>query len=386
MRRGPGVPVLALVLIVTAGLGIVLSERVAEPPGLWLEVPEFVVAGTAFDVHASADRPVTFDLRYAQGSVQQVAEVMRTTFVAEPGDLPITLRAADGQGAVAELTAVVVARWPAEVVVSAPPRLQVGDPMAIHLTPVVHPDGFGAAIADVRVWLDDAPLAVQRRDDGWVALAGIPLATPSGMRLLRVTTIDERGSERAYFTNVSIAPNPREIQELRLSSEVLAVSTPQGRDLEAQAFAEAKAAFAPTTRWREPFLLPVQGGRLTSEFGIPRRYAAGGPVSHHLGTDIAAPEGTPIVATNDGVVTIAGFYPIKGGWVVVDHGGGVTSHYFHQSRIDVSVGDAVARGDAIGAVGTTGLSSGPHLHWEMQIDGVPTHPLRWVGQVWPDAP
>jgi murein DD-endopeptidase MepM/ murein hydrolase activator NlpD len=386
MRRGPGVPVLALVLVITAGLGVVLSERAAQPPGLWLEAPAFVPVGEAFEVLASADRPVEFDLRYADESVRETAEVLRATLIARPGDLPITLSAADAQGAAATLTAVVASRHPAEIALSAPPRLEVGDPLVVRLVPVERPDGFASAIDDVQAWLDETPLPLRRSDDGWVALVGIPLADPSGQRLLRVQIRDERGHERAYFTALAVAANPREIQELRLSTEVLSVSTPEGRNLEVEAYAAAQAALDPALRWREPFLLPVAGGRFTSEFGIPRRYAAGGRVSHHLGTDIAAPEGTPIVATNDGVVKIAGFYPIKGGWVVVDHGGGVTSHYFHQSRIDVAVGDVLVRGDVIGAVGTTGLSSGPHLHWEMQIDGVPTHPMRWVGRTWPGSP
>jgi murein DD-endopeptidase MepM/ murein hydrolase activator NlpD len=89
------------------------------------------------------------------------------------------------------------------------------------------------------------------------------------------------------------------------------------------------------------------------------------------------------VATNDGVVRIADFYQIKGGWVVLDHGHGVSSHHFHLARIDVVVGDVLSRGAVIGAVGTTGVSTGPHLHWEMRVDGVPTHPLQWVGRRYP---
>jgi murein DD-endopeptidase MepM/ murein hydrolase activator NlpD len=387
MRRGPGVPLLALVLIVTAGLGVVLSERAVEPPGLWLEAPRFVPTGESFEVFVSADRPVAFDLRYGSLRLEQVAEVLRVDVSAQAGDHLLTVTARDARGATANASIEVVSRYPAQVVLRAPAEVTVGDPLTIVIEPARPSSGWMLAIDDVHLSLDDAPLATEPTAEGWVALTAIPLAAPPGERRLEVVVRDERGGSTTVSAPLVVAPNPRPIQELRLASEVLAVSTPEARSQEEAAWTAAfAAAEAAGARWREPFLLPVEGGRLTSEFGIPRRYAAGGRVSHHLGTDIAAPEGTPIVATNDGVVQIAGFFPIKGGWVVIDHGAGVTSHYFHQSRLAVAVGDVVERGAVIGSVGTTGLSSGPHLHWEMQIDGVPTHPMRWVGGLYPMVP
>ncbi|MEX2500969.1 MAG: M23 family metallopeptidase, partial [Trueperaceae bacterium] len=112
-------------------------------------------------------------------------------------------------------------------------------------------------------------------------------------------------------------------------------------------------------------------------------YAPGGRVSFHLGEVIAADTGTPIRASNDGLVVIADVFGIAGGMTVLDHGAGLTSRYYHQSRIDVQEGQIVRRGDVIGAVGSTGLSTGPHLHWEMRVDDVPTDPLAWVGRVRP---
>jgi murein DD-endopeptidase MepM/ murein hydrolase activator NlpD len=181
---------------------------------------------------------------------------------------------------------------------------------------------------------------------------------------------------------IAVRSNPRPIDELNVPAGTLALVTPAARDEEAAVLAAALAAVPPEPRWAEPFLLPVEG-RDTSGFGDPRRYAPGGNVSYHLGADIAAPTGTPILATNDGIVRVAGFYPIKGGWVVLDHGQGVTSHHFHLSRVAVGVGDVVVRGEVIGDVGSTGLSTGPHLHWEMRVDGVPTDPMAWVGQRYP---
>ena len=91
----------------------------------------------------------------------------------------------------------------------------------------------------------------------------------------------------------------------------------------------------------------------------------------------------PIRATNDGVVILAENLPLAGGAVVIDHGAGVTSRYYHQSLILTQVGARVQRGDIIGEVGSTGISTGPHLHWEMRINGEPSNPLQWVDRLLP---
>ena len=136
-------------------------------------------------------------------------------------------------------------------------------------------------------------------------------------------------------------------------------------------------------RWTKEFILPI-AGHGTSGFGVPRRYVHGGNVSYHHGEDIGASAGTKIAATNDGTVLAADFYPIKGGFVAIDHGAGVMSFYFHQSKLFVEVGQEVKAGDIIGEVGTTGLSTGPHLHWEMRVHRIATDPMEWVGKILPD--
>ena len=123
------------------------------------------------------------------------------------------------------------------------------------------------------------------------------------------------------------------------------------------------------TGFTEPFVWPVTG-RISGRFGSQRIYmlpdGSGSPGSAHSGMDIAAGSGTPIKAPAAGVVTFADkdLY-ITGGTVVLDHGHGISSNFLHLSRLDVGVGDAVAQGQVIGAVGATGRASGPHLHWGM---------------------
>lgn len=122
------------------------------------------------------------------------------------------------------------------------------------------------------------------------------------------------------------------------------------------------------------FVWPVQG-RVSGRFGNQRVYN-GSPKSPHSGMDVAAPQGTPVLAPAAGTVTFANadLY-LTGGTVLLDHGHGVSSNFLHLSRIDVKVGDRVAQGQVIGAVGATGRATGPHLHWGMNWFDVRIDPL-----------
>lgn len=132
--------------------------------------------------------------------------------------------------------------------------------------------------------------------------------------------------------------------------------------------------------------IPVQGtgqliwpvsGRLSSGFGYRIH-----PIFHvrkmHTGIDIGAGSGTPIKAADSGTVVQAGWRGGYGKTVVVAHGGGLTTLYAHQSAILVGVGDTVDQGDVIGRVGSTGYSTGPHLHFEVRVDGRPVDPMRYL--------
>ncbi|MDZ7577931.1 MAG: peptidoglycan DD-metalloendopeptidase family protein [Candidatus Nanopelagicales bacterium] len=100
----------------------------------------------------------------------------------------------------------------------------------------------------------------------------------------------------------------------------------------------------------------------------------------HAGADIGAPSGVAIHAADDGVVLTAGYSGGYGNFTVIAHGGGLTSGYAHQSQISVGAGQRVKRGQVIGYVGTTGLSTGPHLHFEARVNGQPYSPKGWFGQ------
>jgi murein DD-endopeptidase MepM/ murein hydrolase activator NlpD len=128
-----------------------------------------------------------------------------------------------------------------------------------------------------------------------------------------------------------------------------------------------------------PSLWPVQG-RITSSFGEVRYSPSSGGTRPHMGIDISAPTGTPIVAPADGIVLSAGREAEYGLRVLVDHGHGFNTMYGHLNEIRVKPGDRVKRGQILGTVGTTGNTTGPHLHYEVRIHGRPTNPFSYLIQ------
>ncbi|ACK42380.1 MULTISPECIES: murein hydrolase activator EnvC family protein [Dictyoglomus] len=122
---------------------------------------------------------------------------------------------------------------------------------------------------------------------------------------------------------------------------------------------------------------PVIGG-ITSGFGMRRHPLLGGAPLFHTGIDISASYGTPIRAAASGRVIFAGWYGGYGNMIIIDHGGKISTVYGHLSKIVVKVGEEIAEGDVIGYVGSTGLSTGPHLHFEVRINGDPVDPLTWL--------
>jgi murein DD-endopeptidase MepM/ murein hydrolase activator NlpD len=125
-----------------------------------------------------------------------------------------------------------------------------------------------------------------------------------------------------------------------------------------------------------PAIWPVRG-RLTAGFG-QRMDPFSGEQAFHPGIDIADPSGTDVVATGNGLVIEAEPDAGYGRSILIDHGDGITTRYAHLSKIFVMVGEQVKQGDIIGAIGTSGRSTGPHLHYEVRIQGTPVNPGRFL--------
>lgn len=142
---------------------------------------------------------------------------------------------------------------------------------------------------------------------------------------------------------------------------------------------KSKLVFSDKQLWDSPFMLPVNH-RVISLYGI-YRYLNGKYNRYHSGVDFASPYGAPVKASNNGNVTLARYFSKwndNGNIIFLDHGQGVSSAYLHLSKIAVKEGDYVKKGQAIAYVGSTGRSTGPHLHWGVYLNGQNTDGLYWV--------
>jgi murein DD-endopeptidase MepM/ murein hydrolase activator NlpD len=126
-----------------------------------------------------------------------------------------------------------------------------------------------------------------------------------------------------------------------------------------------------------PSLMPVEGVHLSSDYGMRTHPVLGGR-RQHKGVDLAGPTGTPIHAAADGVVSRADWFSSYGLYVSLEHGGSLQTRYGHMSRLNVAAGQRVHKGDVIGYIGTTGRSTGPHLHYEVRIAGVAVNPVPYL--------
>ncbi|WP_312875717.1 M23 family metallopeptidase [Paenibacillus planticolens] len=184
---------------------------------------------------------------------------------------------------------------------------------------------------------------------------------------------------------LTIVPKKFETQYLKVTSEMESMKQDTARIAADQKKIDlARSKSEPEFLFSGPFVKPIEG-ILTTPYGYTR-YVNGKYDSAHMAVDLAAKEGTPIKATNDGVVALAESLYLTGNSIYLDHGMGLFSQYAHLSELRVKTGDRVKQGDIIGLVGTTGFSTGPHLHftfWAHNVQVNPdlfwnTTPFRWV--------
>ncbi len=211
------------------------------------------------------------------------------------------------------------------------------------------------------------------------ALLPTDAITPVGQRSLLVRAGDAQTTQA-----VSVLPGAYETQHIILPPAKGGLLAPDVARPEVERLFELWQAPSQRQQWRGKFVFPIADGfNQTSPYGTKRSYN-GGPVnSFHGGTDWGAPEGTPIRAPAHGTVILAENLDVRGGAVIIDHGLGLTSNFWHLSRIDVEPGQEVAPGETIGLVGTTGLSTAAHLHWEMRVGSVAVDPLQWTEVFFP---
>ena len=206
-----------------------------------------------------------------------------------------------------------------------------------------------------------------------VAVLGLGLATKPGNYSLTITS--PQGFDYELEFKVVFKQYPEQHLTIKNDRKV----NPYEQDLErigreSRAQKEQYARRTKPLGALRPFLQPTEGV-VSSPFGR-RRVLNGQPRNPHSGLDIAAPTGTPIVAPAPGTVTLTDDLFFNGNTVFVDHGNGLITMTCHMSEIKVAVGDIVKRGDLLGLVGATGRVTGPHLHWNVSLNGVRVDPQQ----------
>ena len=200
----------------------------------------------------------------------------------------------------------------------------------------------------------------------WYALVGIALAATPGPAQISVQHSDGRVQSISY----TIGAKQYAQQHLKVAPRTVDLS-PQDQarfEREREHQQQVMRTFSTPLPLATNLHLPAPvAGRRSGSFGL-RRVFNGRPRNPHSGMDIAAPTGTPVLCPLAGQVIDTGDYFFNGATVWLDHGGGLLTMYCHLSRIDVQVGQSLAKGHTLGAVGATGRVTGPHLHWGVMLN------------------
>ena len=217
--------------------------------------------------------------------------------------------------------------------------------------------------------------------DRWEGLVAVDRDRAPGTATLTVLETARVASTPLAEAAVTITPREYPEQHLTVKKTMVDLS-PEDQERavrESRKIRQALASNGPTRLWRSPFEMPLSGP-ITSTFGVRRVYN-GSPRGYHSGLDVAAPRGTPVTTATEGRVALVGDFFYTGQTVFVDHGLGLFTAYFHLDSVGVETGQPLGAGDEIGTVGSTGRSTGPHLHWGVYLSGRKADPLTLLRAV-----
>ena len=234
--------------------------------------------------------------------------------------------------------------------------------------------------------LVDMPLHFFQTDNGQVALQGIHALLEPGIYPLLMEANLPDGSKQS-FEQMMLVTSGNYLREDILLNDPSTID-PAVTEPELQNITAITAPATPTRFWDGIFTSPaVYPDCFTSRYGTRRTYKVVNSDTEipgfHSGLDFCGGEGLQIFAPAAGKVVFAAPLTVRGNATIIDHGWGVYSGFWHQSQLLVNVGDMVEPGQVIGLVGGTGRVTGPHLHWEMWVNGVQVNPLDWLNQAYP---
>ena len=210
------------------------------------------------------------------------------------------------------------------------------------------------------------------------SIIGIDLEEEQGEKTMAVTVTLAHGEKQNRTLTYTVLKKKFPTQQLTLpESQVTPNPENEARiEREHEAVKKILGGSVQEKLWDKSFMQPIPGEPVTV-FGM-RRFMNGLPKNPHTGIDMKAPAGMPVAASADGIVVFTGEHFFSGNSVFIDHGAGICTMYFHLASIAVQAGQRVKQGDTIGAVGSTGRSTGPHLHWGVRINNQRIDPLALV--------
>lgn len=237
--------------------------------------------------------------------------------------------------------------------------------------------GFRAQLnrpVSVTASLSDVHFVVPQGKDRVVGIAGTGAFFPTGNHDLTVVV----EGFPPWVQPLNISPGEWTYEQINLTGTAAAIDQASIRD-EWERLSLVWSMVTPEIRWQGTFRLPIDNYLdFSSLYGAHRSYNGGPYSSYHEGLDFSAYGGTPVKAPATGIVSLAEFLYVRGGAVIIDHGYGVFSGLYHMSEILVQPGQYVEEGQVIGNVGSTGLSTGNHLHWDFLVGGTQVNPLSWL--------
>lgn len=228
-------------------------------------------------------------------------------------------------------------------------------------------------------WLFGRRVRFVEEEGVYYGLVGVHVFTRPGPYDLTLRTTDNEGQKTEISTEITVEAGRFGYERIQASPDLL---DPAVIAAERERLNALRPTFTKDRRWSAPFQRPCEGA-ISSHFGTHRAYNDGPYTSFHSGVDLTAPRGRPVYAPAAGAVVLAEPLKVRGGAVVIDHGWGLLTGYWHLSEVEVQAGQQVAKGDLIGEVGGTGLSTGTHLHWELWVGGVSVDALQWLEEFYP---
>jgi murein DD-endopeptidase MepM/ murein hydrolase activator NlpD len=223
----------------------------------------------------------------------------------------------------------------------------------------------------------DQTLRFVPHEEGYVALVGLDAFTEPGVTELALSGGGARPWQQ-WQQPLSIVSGNYGTQLLTVSPEIVSLLAPEVRAEEDAFFETIYTRFTETPRWEGVFQMPLTTTVVTAGYGAARSYNGGPFDIFHTGIDFGASVGTAVIAAAPGEVIFSDELTLRGQTVIIDHGLGVMTGYYHLSARHVQAGDVVNTGELIGEVGSTGLSTGPHLHWDVRVMNAPVNGLQWT--------